>query len=215
MISSRWISLVAFILVLTLIIIFKKGSLKKKLLDVGIVFCEGMVGGLIIDSVLINAGLYNFPRQPIYSQNYWLVVLPCWGVFGVLINYTWNTIGKGRWLSGGIITMILVGSFYELSNLYTGSWIYTAPAWLVGIGWIPLTYVFAGCHRRREVQDKIREKEEDTEKARKEFFKSCYVTLRIFLTVVMFPLLIASLLRVFEMQKGRRLEYAKYLLEMA
>lgn len=154
-------------------------------------FLEGMVGGLLIDVVGIGAGYYYFPRQPFLSLEYFAIVIPCWGVFGLFINCMWQWIGQEQ-LIRGMIANIPLFMFYEGTNLLTGSWIYTVPFYVVALGWIPLIIVFAGCNRRRRVVFKM-----DT------WIRQCntrwvYILkgVRISLVVIMFPLLLVSIYKV-------------------
>ena len=189
MLSARWLALSVF-LILLILIIRDKGSWKQKLNSYGMTFVEGMVGGLIIDSIGVNAGYYYFPRQPLYSLNYWAIVIPCWGVFGLFLNYLWQRLGEEGVLRGAVVTLPILFVFYEGSNLITGSWVYTAPFYSVVLGWIPLGYVFAGCNHRREVVFKvdswIRQCENQT-------YRLGLQALRMILIVVMFPLLFVSI----------------------
>ena len=76
------------------------------------IFVEGFVGGLIIDSLLVNVGWYYFPRQPIYSYNYFAIVLPCWGVFGLFVNFVWEWIGKDKFVRSMPLTLLCLFAFY-------------------------------------------------------------------------------------------------------
>ncbi len=215
---SRYIALAVFI-VLTVVIGVSKGSWRQKLTTYGMAFVEGMVGGLIIDSVGVNAGYYYFPRQPIYSLSYFGIVVPCWGVFGLLANYLWTKLGSERFIKGLSVTLPALFTFYEGSNLLTGSWVYTIPFYWVALGWMPLVLTFVGCHRRRAIVEKVADLERRTEE--KSAKRYALYGLRIMIIVVMFPLLVTSLARLLvEFSKLRRAnigvrQYVKALLLMS
>lgn len=193
MMQSRYLALIVLLLlVLSISWRDKKRTLRAKIKYYGMMFVEGMVGGLIIDSIGVNAGYYYFPRQPLYSLNYWLLVIPCWGVFGLLLNCLWDWLGKDRFIRSMMVSIVPLFIFYEGSNLITGSWIYTAPFYVVVLGWIPLGWVFAGCNKRRRVVYKV------------EMWKqSCPIPilryglqgLKATLIVIMFPLMVVALVK--------------------
>jgi len=190
MILSRYIALVVF-LILSIVIAREKGlPLSQRIMRHSIAFMEGMVGGLIIDSIGINAGYYYFPRQPLYSLSYFAIVLPCWGVFGMLTNYLWTRVGKEKFMKGLIATLPFLFAFYEGSNIITGSWVYTVPFYWVALGWMPLVMTFVGCHRRKKVVQKI-----DSLMVQYPQYGVSLKVLRALIIVVMFPLLFVSLLK--------------------
>ncbi len=192
MILSRYIALAVFA-AMVFIIARTEGSWRQKFAKYGVAFVEGMVGGLIIDSIGVNAGYYYFPRQPLYSLSYFGIVIPCWGVFGLLTNYLWSTLGNERFLKGMMFTLPSLFVFYEASNLVTGSWVYTVSFHWVILGWMPLVLTFVGCHRRRTMVAKVAEAERRAkEKSMKRY---ALYGLRVAIIAVMFPLLIASLIR--------------------
>lgn len=213
MLLSRWISLGIFIILL-IFITRENGKLKNKLTKYGIIFLEGMVGGLIIDSIGINAGYYYFPAHPIYSLSYWTIVLPCWGVFGMATNYLWDKLGKNKFMLGLTLTTPLLFTFYEGTNLLTSSWTYTVPIWTVMLGWTPLVLVFTGCHRRRDIKRRIEEKIEIAKQSQQFAIEKVWFITRLLVIIVMFPLLLVSLFRIFtELKNGEsKLKYAKVLL---
>jgi hypothetical protein len=214
-ISARWISLITFVILILIITIKGQGTWKEKIKKYGIAFVEGMVGGIIIDSIGINAGYYYFPRQPIYSFEYYSIVLPCWGLFGLLINYLWESIGQNKFGKGLAVTLFPMFLFYEGYNLYTGSWVYTTPIFVVGLGWIPLILVFAGCNRRRKVVFKLEQWMIKTEN--RLVFKTLSVC-RYLIIIVMFPLLFTRLAKLLISIKELRSmgfklgDYAEYLM---
>lgn len=198
MLYSRYLAL-GILAVLLIIILFydkeRKGINKFKYY--GMAFLEGMMGGFIIDYIGINAGYYYFPRQPFMSVEYFAIVVPCWGVFGLLINCLWNWVGKERFWKGMAVTLISLFAWYEGTNLITHSWVYTTPFWAVGLGWIPLIWTFAGCNRRRRVVFKIEAwKANFHEDKLSHNLVYCLLSVtRVLLTIAMFPLMLAVLFR--------------------
>ena len=194
MILSRYISLLAFV-IMAVIMLRERGNLKRKLVNYWALFLEGMIGGIVIDSIGINLGYYYFPREPIYSLSYVVIVLPCRGVFGLIANYLWTKLGREKFLKGMVLTLPILSVFYEGSNLITQSWVYTVPFYCVALGWIPLVLAFVGCHRRRKVVKKL-----------DSLIASCsnrnvvygLSALRIIAVIVMFPLLLASLVKLIQ-----------------
>lgn len=190
--SSRWIAMVIFFVLVFIIAKFTKGTYKEKLKKYGIMFIEGMVGGIIVDSIGVNAGYYYFTRQPLYSFDYYMIVLPCWGVFGLLVNIFWTWIGKGKFLRATIATTLLLFVFYEASNLYTGSWVYTVPFGWVIVGWTPLIFAFAGCNRRRKVVFKL---EQWMLKTENRYVFHMLSICRYLIIIIMFPLLFTRIIK--------------------
>lgn len=193
MLSSRWLSLIAFVIIVALVTIWDKSSVKYKIQRYGMMFSEGMVGGFIVDIVGINAGYYYFPRQPFMSLDYWIIVIPCWGVFGLFLNYLWRVVAKDRFIKGTLFTLPTLIAWYEGTNLYTHSWVYTVPFYWVVLGWIPLTYVFSGCDHRREVVYKMDYLIKTTDN---HFIQKGLSIVRYVLTIIMFPLLITSIVKI-------------------
>lgn len=196
---SRWLALATLLLVI-LFISFrdKKRTIRGKLTYYGTMFVEGMVGGLIIDSIGVNAGYYTFPRQPLYSLSYFTIVIPCWGVFGLLLNCLWEWFGKERFLQSMAVSILPLFVFYEGSNLITGSWIYTVPFHVVALGWMPLGWTFAGCNRRRKVIFKIEQWRQSIEgySLTGKAMRLGLQILRIALIVIMFPLIMVAMVKI-------------------
>ena len=222
MIYSRWLSLIILVALICLIVFYDKDKRSQKLKYFGMAFVEGMVGGFIIDYIGITAGYYYFPRQPYLGLSYFLIVIPCWGVFGLLINCLWNWVGKEKFIRGTAVTLFPLFALYEGSNLLTGSWVYTTPFYAIALGWLPLVWTFAGCNRRRKVVFKL---EAWRQQFRAESFvhqviRDGLMAARVLLTVAMFPLLIAIMIRIcVELPTLIREEinvwsYTKYLLAM-
>lgn len=190
MLLSRWLALVVFIFLIILIGKYDTHSWREKVKHYGMTMLEGMVGGLIVDSIGVNAGYYYFPRQPLYSLNYWLIVIPAWGVFGLTLNILWNQVSRAKFVRGTLITTPALFLWYEGTNLVTNSWVYTVPLWVVVMGWIPLVYVFAGCDHRRDVVFKIEQWIQNCNDSR---VKISLQVLRIAVMILMFPLLLVSI----------------------
>lgn len=195
---SRWLALVVFLILIGIIFFRdKKRTLRVKVKYYGTMFVEGMVGGLIIDSIGVNAGFYSFPRQPLYSLDYFTIVIPCWGVFGLLLNCLWDWFGKERFLQSMAVSILPLFVFYEGSNLITGSWIYTVPFHIVVLGWIPLGWTFAGCNRRRKVIFKIEQwKQQFVGGGIKIPIRVILESVKLILIVVMFPLMLVAMVKI-------------------
>jgi hypothetical protein len=195
---SRYLCIGVFIALVFVIAFFEKGiSWKEKLKKYGTMFLEGMVGGFIVDCVGINAGYYDFPRQAFMSFEYFTIVIPCWGLFGMLINCLWNWLGKEKFIRGMLVTYIPLFIWYEGTNLITGSWVYHAPLWSIIVGWMPLIIVFSGCNRRRRVVHKIEEWRTslNSDNPTEQILRGILTLARIIVTLLMFPLLLAVLVK--------------------
>ena len=193
MLSSRWVALIVFSILVGFIVAYDKDTWRQKVRYYGMTFLEGMVGGFIIDIIGVNAGYYYFPRQPFLSWQYFAIVIPCWGVFGLFINCLWRWLGKEQFIRGMAVTLFPLLLYYEGANLLTNSWVYTVPFHIVAIGWIPLIIVFAGCNRRRKVVFKMDKWIRQCEQPK---LRLGLQVLRYSLTVLMFPLLIVSIFKV-------------------
>ena len=194
MLYSRWLALGIFVLLIGAIAIFDRDrNLKRKVKNYGMMFVEGMAGGFIIDCIGISAGYYYFPRQPFLSAEYFAIVIPCWGVFGLLLNTLWHLLGKEKFWRGMAVTLVPLFAFYEGTNLLTQSWVYTTPFYAVALGWIPLTWTFAGCNRRRRVVFKIEEWKLKFKEDK--LIYNGLTMIRVLLTIAMFPLMIAIIIR--------------------
>lgn len=112
--------------------------LKGEMRDVVIAFLIGMPYGLLIDWV--GAEVMRLWKYAGSLRGYFLITVPCWGVFDMAINLFWNWITPS-WLAFIVVTIGLF-AYLELPNLRTRSWLYDAPLWLVGLGWIPLILSF-------------------------------------------------------------------------
>jgi len=102
-----------------------------------VAFLIGLPYGLLVDFVGVRLMLWKYGGS---KWGYFLITVPCWGVFSLTINLHWNWI-KNPWLAFPIITLGLF-SYLELPNLKTKSWTYSVPLWFVAIGWIPLVLSF-------------------------------------------------------------------------
>lgn len=211
LLSSRWLALIAFFLItLSIYLVDRKSTHKEKLKKYGTMFIEGMVGGFIIDAVFINCGYYEFPRQPFLSWKYFAIVIPCWGVFGLLINVLWNWIGKEKFWRGISVTLIPLFAYYEGTNLAFGSWTYTVSMAQVAVGWLPLIIVFAGCNRRRKVVYKLDMWSLGCDRTR--LFGNVYYyglqSLKVLTTIIMFPLLITNTVKMLaHLKEFRDMDY--------
>jgi hypothetical protein len=115
----------------------------------------GMLGGLILDIIGHKMRLWNYPRQSFLSREYFLFVIPAWGVFSSQINVIWNLARKYfitcEWPQAVIFTTFLLYfslcPLYELPNLYRKSWEYSTAMRGVLVGWIPLILYFRALYK--------------------------------------------------------------------
>jgi len=129
---SRWISLTAGI------VLFFIAFLKGELITAFLTFAIGALCGFVIDCIGVGIlKLWKYPRQEFLKKEYFGIVVPAWGVFGMLINLPLNWIPMPDALSFTMITVSLL-VFYELPNIRIGSWKYNVPTWIVISGWFPL-----------------------------------------------------------------------------
>jgi hypothetical protein len=130
----RWIVLIVAIAMLPFII-------AKSLFNDAIIMFTVSIGiALPIDIVAMKTGLWNYPRQKFFSKEYFCIVLPAWGIFGVSINLLWPYCGGG--VTSLVILTIAMFIFYEIPNIKTISWRYRYSLPLVFIGWFPLVALF-------------------------------------------------------------------------
>lgn len=192
-IYSRYLSFAILVLLVAMIALYGKEDWREKVRYYGTAFYEGMVGGFIVDLIGISVGFYYFPRQPFLGFDYFVIVIPCWGVFGLLLNALWRWLGKERFWRGMAITLPILFSYYEGSNLITHSWVYTTPFYAVILGWVPLIWTFVGCNRRRRVVFKMDAWRLQYRSNR--LIWGVLTTGRVFVTIAMFPLLVMALVR--------------------
>lgn len=132
----RWVSLIVGITLF--FIAFFKGELVTAFLT----FVIGALSGFVIDCIGVGIlKLWRYPRQEFLKIEYFGLVVPAWGVFGMLINLPLNWIPVPELLSFTVITVSLL-VFYELPNIKIGSWKYRVPAWVVILCWIPLILAY-------------------------------------------------------------------------
>jgi hypothetical protein len=118
-------------------------------------FLVGMLGGFLLDIIGHRLNLWQYPRQPFLSRDYFLLVIPAWGVFGSQINVIWNLARKYfitcEWPQAVTLTTFIVHfplySLYELPNLYRKSWKYSISMRGVIVGWIPLILYFRALYK--------------------------------------------------------------------
>lgn len=118
-------------------------------------FFVGMLSGFILDIFAHWLKLWSYPRQPFLSKNYFLLVIPAWGVFGSQVNVIWNLLREYwiniEWLSGVTITTVFLAfslfTLYEIPNLYRKSWQYSVSLINVLPGWILLILFFRASYK--------------------------------------------------------------------
>ena len=107
-----------------------------------IAFLVGLIYGSLIDFV----GVLLIPLWKYATSKwvYFLITVPCWGIFSMTVNLLWDWI-QNPWLAFSIIVIGLF-AYLELPNLKTRSWTYSVPLWFVAVGWIPLVLSFRGIY---------------------------------------------------------------------
>lgn len=131
----RWVSLAIAIAIAPYILM--AGSVLESLF----MFGTGMILALIIDFTGIwLLKLWVYPRQRFLSREYFGIVLPAWGVFGVATNIIWPYCGTG--FQALTISTVLLFLVYEIPNIRTLSWCYSVPLPIVFAGWFPLVAVY-------------------------------------------------------------------------
>jgi len=131
----RWFGLACFIILS--ILAWRKRDMKHYSLSIVL----GALVGLLVDVFGVGMGLWDFPRQPFGSLEYWFIVIPCWGVYGATINMLDDWYMGHNWKSYFITCLVLL-AIYEVPNLATASWSYTTSMILVALGWFPLVFLF-------------------------------------------------------------------------
>jgi len=135
MIRQRWIWPLCAIGLLYL------AYLKGECREIGIAFAIGMIIGFFIDFIGIKWLRYwTYTRYRFLGVKYFTIVIPCWGIFGALVNSLWGLMDSLQpWLVFLVLTVALL-IFWEALNLITRTWKYNTPVWLVMTGWFPLIF---------------------------------------------------------------------------
>ena len=132
---QRWLWLAISITLVSLS--FIEGTPERAL----VAFAVGVVAGFLIDSIgSMKLCLWKYPRQPYLTKEYLLIVVPCWGIFGMMVNLLWDWIEVSPWVVF-VVLVVGLGVFWEALNLKTKSWEYHAPKWSIVVGWFPLLLV--------------------------------------------------------------------------
>lgn len=133
--EMRWFILLWSIVLICLV--FLRGEIIRAVLSFGI----GVFVGFLVDCLGVGyLKQWRYPRQEFLKKEYFIIVVPAWGVFGATINLLWNWLGVTEIASFIIITVSLL-LVHELPNFKTKSWEYHASMWLVCLGWFPLILV--------------------------------------------------------------------------
>ena len=133
-IRFRYVALVSAIILIPL------AYITGETVEAGIAFWAGVVLGFLLDC--IGVGKFNFwkyPRQKFLSKEYFELVVPAWGVFGMTINLLW------QWFDTPIAFIAITAGLiviYELPNLISKSWEYYTNKYAVVGGWFPLILSF-------------------------------------------------------------------------
>ena len=131
----RWFGLACFLILLFMA--WRRGYLR----NYAISLIAGCVVGFTIDYAGVSLNLWNFPRQPFLSWQYFAIVVPCWGIFGATINMVNDWHMRKGWISILILSVVVM-AIYEVPNLLTESWLYSASTVIVLLGWFPLIFLF-------------------------------------------------------------------------
>ncbi len=134
----RWITITLGPLLF--FIAFRQGEFLSACLSCAI----GIIGGFLIDLIVVQKlGFYSYPKQEFLTKDYFRIVLPAWGVFGMTINLPWNwLVGTGIQFYSCIMLTVALIVFYELLNFKSVSWKYYVPKWIVILGWMPMIIAF-------------------------------------------------------------------------
>lgn len=130
----RWFGLI------TAIILIPLAYMTGETVEAFIAFIAGAFLGLFIDYIGIEKlKLWRYPRQLFLSRKYFLIVIPAWGVFGMIINLFWiwfNVKALFMFITLGLLIL------YEFPNLNSKSWEYYTSSKIVIIGWFPMVILF-------------------------------------------------------------------------
>jgi len=130
----RWIMMALAIAMLPVVIV------KSLFYESLIMFVEAVGIALVIDMIAMKGKIWYYPRQKFLSKEYFGIVLPAWGIFGISINLIWPYLGGGLYSLAIIALSMFV--FYEIPNIKTGSWHYKYSLPIVFLGWFPLVATF-------------------------------------------------------------------------
>lgn len=130
----RWIMMALAIVMLPVIIA------KSLFYESFVMFVAAIGLALVIDMAAIKGKIWYYPRQKFLSIEYFGIVLPAWGIFGISINLIWPYLGGGLYSLAIIAISMFI--FYEIPNIKTRSWYYKYPLPIVFIGWFPLVATF-------------------------------------------------------------------------
>jgi len=135
-IRFRWIAF------LTAAIFIPISFLRGEITIAILAFILGAISGFSLDCLGVGVlKLWKYPRQEFLKKQYFGLVVPAWGAFGMSINLCWQWIQIPDPITFFISTIVFIG-LYELPNLKSSSWEYFAPTWLIVAGWFPLIFVF-------------------------------------------------------------------------
>ena len=138
------------------ILFFILASLRGVASDAITAFILGLFLGFVIDYFGTLFNLWTYARGSFKKREYFVIVIPIWGIFSMILNMLWEMPILWNWLlylisewyliamvKVVIITLILF-CLHELSNLKTRSWSYGEGIsnWIITIGWFPLILGF-------------------------------------------------------------------------
>jgi len=124
------------------IVLFSIAFLRKETMVAFLSFTIGALGGFAVDYLGIRVlKLWTYPRQKFLKKEYFMLVIPGWGVFGMMVNLPLSWIQVSNEIALPML-MLSLFVFCELPNIKIGTWKYNAPIWLIALCWIPLILAF-------------------------------------------------------------------------
>jgi len=124
------------------IVLFSIAFLRRETMFAFLSFTIGALGGFAIDYLGIKAlKLWTYPRQKFLKKEYFMLVIPGWGVFGMMVNLPLSWIQSSNEIALPML-MLSLFAFCELPNIKIGTWKYNAPIWLIALCWIPLVVCY-------------------------------------------------------------------------
>lgn len=124
------------------IVLFSIAFFRREIMVAFLSFTIGALGGFAIDYLGIKAlKLWTYPRQEFLKKEYFMLIIPGWGVFGMMVNLPLSWIQASNEIALPMLTLSLF-AFCELPNIKIGCWKYNAPIWLIALCWIPLVICY-------------------------------------------------------------------------
>jgi hypothetical protein len=122
-----------------------------------IAFTLGCYIGFFIDLFGIYCGFWKYTRGRFMKKEYFLTVIPTWGIFSMMINMlweaqVWSLLVNLEWYLLDAIKTVIIGlalfCLHELPNLKTKSWTYSTriSKYIIFAGWFPLVAGFRSAY---------------------------------------------------------------------